>query len=207
MKKVILNDEEINLYFESEVNLNKLYDIVKVFIKELGEDINRDGLKRTPIRVAKTWAYLTKGYFQSLDKVVGNGIFETTNNDMIIIKDIEFYSLCEHHMLPFFGRVHIGYIPDKKILGISKFARIVDMYARRLQIQERLTHQIAQAINDTINPLGVGVVVDGVHLCMMMRGIEKQNSRTITSCMIGVFKESKKTREEFLNLINTTIKL
>ncbi|MGC8734012.1 MAG: GTP cyclohydrolase I FolE [bacterium] len=207
MKKVILNDEEINLSFETGVNLNKLYEIVKDFIKELGEDIDRDGLKRTPIRVAKAWAYLTKGYFQTLDKVIGKGIFEATNNDMIIVKDIEFYSLCEHHMLPFFGRVHIGYIPNRKILGISKFGRIVDMYSRRLQIQERLTHQIAEAINNSVNPLGVGVVVDGVHLCMMMRGIEKQNARTITSCMLGVFKENLKTREEFLNLINTSIKL
>ncbi|MGB9638509.1 MAG: GTP cyclohydrolase I FolE [bacterium] len=207
MKKVILNDEEINLSFETGVNLNKLYEIVKDFIKELGEDIDRDGLKRTPIRVAKAWAYLTKGYFQTLDKVIGKGIFEATNNDMIIVKDIEFYSLCEHHMLPFFGRVHIGYIPNRKILGISKFGRIVDMYSRRLQVQERLTHQIAEAINNSVNPLGVGVVVDGVHLCMMMRGIEKQNARTITSCMLGVFKENLKTREEFLNLINTSIKL
>jgi GTP cyclohydrolase I len=207
MKKIIINDEEISLSFETEVNLNNLATLVREFIKELGEDINRDGLKRTPLRVAKAWAYLTKGYFQSLEKAVGNGIFETTNNDMIIVKDIEFYSLCEHHMLPFFGKVHIGYIPNKKILGISKFGRIVEMYSRRLQIQERLTHQIAEAIDKVINPLGVGVVVDGVHLCMMMRGIEKQNARTISSCMLGVFKENIKTREEFLNLVNTTIRL
>lgn len=207
MKKVIINDEEISLSFETNVNLNNLAKLIKEFIKELGEDINRDGLKRTPVRVAKAWAYLTKGYFQTLDKVIGKGIFDATHNDMIIVKDIEFYSLCEHHLLPFLGKVHIGYIPDKKILGISKFGRIVDMYSRRLQIQERLTYQIAEAINTSVNPLGVAVVIDGVHLCMMMRGIEKQNARTVTSCMLGVFKENIKTREEFLNLINTSIKL
>lgn len=204
--KIKFNDDNQDITFESNVNIKKLSNIVSDFIKELGEDLSRCGLRRTPIRVAKAWAYLTNGYYQKLENIVKNAIFDYPHQDMIIIKDIEFYSLCEHHMLPFFGKAHIGYIPNGKILGLSKFARIVEMFSRRLQIQERLTNQIAEAINKILNPLGVGVIVVGYHLCMMMRGIEKQNAQTTTSCMLGVFKDNIKTREEFISLINNNTK-
>ncbi len=180
---------------------DKLEQIFLELLKEIGEDPTREGLVKTPKRSANAFRFLTKGYNQTLDEIVNNAIFEAESKDMVILKNIELYSLCEHHMLPFFGKAHIGYIPDKKIIGVSKLARIVDMYARRLQIQERLTHQIAKAIWDILNPLGVAVVIEAQHLCMMMRGVEKQNSVMQTSAMLGIFQTSQSTRMEFLELI------
>jgi GTP cyclohydrolase I len=166
----------------------------------LGEDTERDGLRRTPLRVAKSLAWLTRGYDLQLGDVVGAGVFEEGHENMILVRDIELYSLCEHHMLPFFGKAHIAYIPDGKIVGLSKLPRIVDMFARRLQVQERLTEQIARAVEDVLHPRGVGVVIEAFHLCMMMRGVEKQNSKTITSALRGTFRSDAKTRDEFLRL-------
>jgi len=166
----------------------------------LGEDPERPGLRRTPERVAKAMRWLTRGYGMSVDHVVGTGVFEESHHNMVLVRDIELYSLCEHHMLPFFGRAHVAYIPDGRIIGLSKIPRIVEIFARRLQVQERLTDQIADAVAEVLQPLGVGVVIEAVHLCMMMRGIEKQNSRTITSSVRGVFQEDSRTREEFLRL-------
>lgn len=170
-------------------------------IQTIGEDPEREGLVKTPARAAKAMSFLTRGYKQDLDTVVNNAIFETETRDMIILKDIEIYSLCEHHMLPFFGKCHIGYIPNEKIIGVSKLARIADMYARRMQVQERLTHQIAAALCQVLNPCGVGVVVEAQHLCAMMRGVEKQNSVMSTSSMLGSFEKRTSTRMEFLRLI------
>lgn len=166
----------------------------------LGEDPDRPGLRRTPERVAKAMRWLTRGYGMSVEQVVGTGVFEETHHNMVVVRDIELYSLCEHHMLPFFGRAHVAYIPDGRIIGLSKIPRIVEIFARRLQVQERLTDQVADAVAEVLKPQGVGVVIEAVHLCMMMRGIEKQNSRTITSSVRGVFQEDSRTREEFLRL-------
>jgi len=169
----------------------------------LGEDPERAGLRRTPERVAAALAFLTRGYGQSVREVVGNGVFEEAHENMVLVRDVELYSLCEHHMLPFFGRAHIAYIPDRRILGLSKLPRIVEVFARRLQVQERLTDEIADAIMDVLAPRGVGVVIEAQHLCMMMRGVEKQNSRTVTSALRGVFRDCPMTREEFLRLVHT----
>lgn len=174
---------------------------VKEIIKFIGEDPEREGLIDTPKRVEKAYKYLTRGYTQDLKAVINGAIFESETDEMIIVKDIEFFSLCEHHMLPFFGRCHIGYIPQGKILGVSKLARIVDMFARRLQIQERLTKQISDAVMETLGAEGVGVVCEAQHLCMRMRGVEKQNSVMTTSSMIGSFREEAAARSEFLRLI------
>jgi GTP cyclohydrolase I len=171
----------------------------------IGEDPSREGLLRTPERVAKAMTFLTRGYRLSVEEVVGAGIFEEEHRNMVMVRDIELYSLCEHHMLPFFGRAHVAYIPDGRIVGLSKLPRIVDIFARRLQVQERLTEQIAEAIDDVLSPLGVGVVVEAYHLCMMMRGVEKQNSRTITSALRGVFRDDSRTREEFLSLAHAKL--
>ena len=168
---------------------------------EGGEDPEREGLQRTPLRAAKALEFLTQGMHQNLDEVVNDALFEAESREMVIVKDIEIYSLCEHHLLPFFGRCHVGYIPDGRVIGVSKLARIGDMFSRRLQIQERLTHQIATAIFEKVRPLGVGVVVEAQHLCMMMRGVEKQTSRMISSAMLGSFLEYDRTRSEFLQLI------
>lgn len=168
----------------------------------LGEDIDRDGLRETPIRYAKVMRELTQGYDQDPAVVLQSAMFDVSYDEMVIVKDIEVFSLCEHHMLPFFGRMHIAYIPHKKVIGLSKTARIVDIFARRLQIQERLTQQVAETIQGAIQPAGVGVVCEAQHLCMMMRGVEKQHSATITSAMLGVFRDNPKTREEFLALVS-----
>ncbi|MBI4513067.1 MAG: GTP cyclohydrolase I FolE [Gemmatimonadetes bacterium] len=176
-------------------------DLVRQELRLLGEDPERPGLHRTPERVANSLRWLTRGYGLTLDDVVGDGIFPADHDSMVLVKDIELYSLCEHHLLPFFGKAHIGYVPDGRILGLSKLPRIVDLFARRLQTQERLTEQIAQAIEDALRPRGVGVVIEAYHLCMMMRGVEKQNSKTLTSSVRGEFRRDLKTREEFLRLV------
>jgi GTP cyclohydrolase IA len=173
---------------------------VRAILAELGEDPDREGLLKTPERVDKSYRFLTRGYSQTLDEVIGDALFEEAHESMILVKDIEFYSLCEHHMLPFFGRAHVAYIPHGRIMGLSKAARIVDMFARRLQVQERLTDQIADAIMDALQPRGVGVVIEASHLCMMMRGVEKQSSRTVTSALRGIFRDDQRTRNEFLRL-------
>ena len=179
-------------------NIEKL---TKELLIEIGEDPQREGLLKTPLRVSKSWQYLISGYKQTIDKVVNGAIFNEENQNMIIVKDINYYSLCEHHLLPFMGKVHVGYIPNGKVLGLSKIPRIVDIYSKRLQLQERLTHQIANSITDFLNPRGVGVVIEGEHLCMRMRGVQKQNAIMQTSSMTGIFRKEEKTREEFLNLI------
>lgn len=176
-------------------------DIVRQWIQAVGENPEREGLVKTPARVAEAWKFLTRGYDQRVEDVINGALFESESHHMIIVKDIEIYSLCEHHLLPFFGRCHIGYIPSGKVIGVSKLARIADMFARRLQIQERLTQQIADALMEHLKPVGVGVVVEAQHLCMMMRGVEKQNSFMITSAVHGAFRDSLSTRTEFLKLL------
>jgi GTP cyclohydrolase I len=178
--------------------------LVRRQLELLGEDPNRSGLQKTPERVAQSLAWLTRGYGLSARDVVGDAIFEETHEQMVLVRDIELYSLCEHHLLPFFGKAAIAYIPDGKIVGLSKLPRIVEVFARRLQVQERLTEQIAQAIEDVLQPRGVGVVIEAVHLCMMMRGVEKQNSSTVTSALRGQFRECPMTRDEFLRLAHTS---
>ena len=171
-------------------------------ITEIGEDVTREGLVDTPKRAAAAFRFLNNGYHRDLDSVLNNAVFEADTEDMVIVKNIELYSLCEHHLLPFIGKCHIAYLPQGKVIGLSKVARIVDMYARRLQIQERLTNQIATALQTAVNPVGVAVVIEAKHLCMMMRGVEKQNSVMTTSAMLGLFRKQISTRSEFLNLIN-----
>jgi GTP cyclohydrolase I len=184
-----------------EPNEKKIASLVKELLVELGEDPDREGLLKTPLRVAKSLSFLTRGYRQTPRKVINNAIFESGTNHMIILRNIEVYSMCEHHMLPFYGTCAIGYISRGKVLGVSKLARIVDCYARRLQIQERLTEQVAEAIMESVDAEGVGVVFKCKHLCMMMRGVEKQNSEMITSAMLGSFRADEKVRQEFLSLI------
>ena len=180
------------------MDTSKLYSEL---LTNLGEDVNRDGLIKTPERAAKAMKFLTKGYQQDLDEVINGAVFDSDNDQMVIVKDIEMYSLCEHHLLPFVGKVHVAYLPEGKVIGLSKVARITDMYARRLQIQENMTKQIAEAIKYATGSNSVGVVIDAQHFCMMMRGVEKQGSSTISSMMLGTFRDNAKTREEFLNLI------
>jgi GTP cyclohydrolase I len=175
-------------------------ELVRRELELIGEDPKREGLLKTPSRVANSMKFLTQGYNSSAEDVVGKGIFKEEHDNMIMVRDIELYSLCEHHMLPFFGKAHVAYIPNGKIVGLSKIPRIVDVYARRLQVQERLTEQIAEGLCRVLNPSGVGVVIEAYHLCMMMRGVEKQNSKTITSALTGAFREDPKTRDEFLRL-------
>ncbi len=176
-------------------------DIYKQLLEAVGEDPSREGLVDTPKRAAKAMKFLTKGYTEDLDKLVNGAVFDAECNDMVICKDIELYSMCEHHLLPFIGKCHIGYIPNKKVIGLSKLSRIVDFYARRFQIQERLTKQIAESVMKYLDPLGVAVIVEAKHLCMMMRGVEKQNSVMQTSTMLGIFRKNSATRSEFLSLI------
>jgi GTP cyclohydrolase I len=181
----------------------ELADLYARIIGSIGEDPTRDGLKKTPERAARALQYLTHGYHQTIGEVVNKAIFESDNEEMILVKDIELYSLCEHHLLPFIGKCHVAYIPTGKVIGLSKIARIVDMYARRLQIQENLTKQIADTLMDTIAPAGVGVIIEARHLCMMMRGVEKQNSMMTTSMMLGSFRTHDRTRSEFLRLVRS----
>ena len=183
------------------VDLARIEQLTRELLVALGEDPGREGLAKTPARVAKALAYLTSGYRSDITTLINGAIFTQTTNSMVIVKNIEVYSLCEHHMLPFFGRCHIGYIPDGKVFGVSKLARLVDMFARRLQLQERLTEQISAVIMHEIDARGVGVMIEAKHLCMMMRGVEKQNSVMVTSSVLGTFRESQATREEFLSLV------
>ena len=184
-----------------EPDLRRIESLIHQLLVELGEDPAREGLAKTPERVAKAFAFLTHGYRSDLDTVINQAVFTQDTSSMVIVKDIELYSLCEHHMLPFFGRCHIAYIPDGKVFGVSKLARIVDMFSRRLQLQERLTEQISRVVMDEVGARGVGVMIEARHLCMMMRGVEKQNSTMITSSVLGVFRDNLATREEFLTLV------
>src|SRR3954451_2042554 len=176
-------------------------DLIRQLLEELGEDPDREGLLRTPQRVAKAMKFLTSGYDADIDQVLNNALFTVDYSEMVIVRDIDFYSLCEHHLLPFFGKCHIAYLPHKRVIGLSKIPRLVDVFARRLQIQERMTNQIAETIKEKIDPLGVAVVVEGTHLCISMRGVEKQNSFAITSAMLGAFRDNARTRMEFLELV------
>jgi len=182
---------------------NKLEKLYRQLMEGIGEDPSREGLLKTPARAASALQYLTRGYQQSVEDVVNNAIFESDNDQMILVKDIELYSLCEHHLLPFIGKCHVAYIPTGKVIGLSKIARIVDMYAARLQIQENLTKQIADTVMHAIQPAGVGVIIEAQHLCMMMRGVEKQNSKMTTSMMLGTFRDHDRTRSEFLRLVRS----
>jgi GTP cyclohydrolase I len=178
-----------------------LIDQIRTILEELGEDPTRDGLVKTPDRVDRALRYLTSGYKMDADQILNSALFDVAYDEMVIVRDIEVFSLCEHHLLPFFGKCHVAYIPDGKVIGLSKIPRLVDMFARRLQVQERLTMQIAETINERIRPKGVAVVVEAQHLCMIMRGVEKQNSTAVTSSMLGAFKDDHNTRNEFLNLV------
>ena len=194
MKQYDLDDD----LFQGNSKLERLYHGV---IEEIGEDPTRQGLFKTPYRSAKALQFLTQGYTQKVDEIVNGAIFDEEFDDMVIVKDIEFYSLCEHHILPFFGKCHVGYIPNKRIVGLSKVPRVIDMFARRLQVQERLTHQIAQAINEVLQPQGIAVVMEAQHMCMMIRGVEKQRSSTFTNVMLGTFRAEDSTRDEFFHSI------
>ena len=176
-------------------------DLIRSMLEQLGEDPSREGLQRTPERVAESLSFLTQGYRQDIDREINGAVFASDNREMVLVRDIDFYSMCEHHMLPFFGRAHIAYLPDGKIIGLSKLARIVDVFARRLQVQENLTTQIGNCLAEHLQPKGVAVVMEAQHLCMMMRGVEKQNSLTVTSEMLGEFRDNPSTRTEFLSLI------
>ena len=194
-------DLDIDLDLDQAPERNyEFEEVVRRMLEFLGEDPTREGLLRTPQRVANALTWLTRGYETDVKDVVGSAVFEEAHENMVMVRDIELYSLCEHHLLPFFGKAHVAYIPDGKIVGLSKIPRIVEVFARRLQVQERLTEQIATAIDEVLKPTGVGVVIEAYHLCMMMRGVEKQNSRTITSAVRGAFRDDPKTREEFLHL-------
>ena len=179
----------------------RLESLARNLLVELGEDPDREGLERTPRRVAESLRFLTRGYQEDVGQVLNGALYEVAHDEMIIVRDIEVFSLCEHHLLPFFGKCHVAYIPSRKVIGLSKIARLVDVFARRLQVQERLTTQVAQVLMEKINPLGVGVVMEAQHLCMIMRGVQKQNSVAVTSAMLGVFRDKKQTRDEFLSLV------
>ena len=187
--------------FETPLDLGRVEEAVREILRQIGEDSGREGLIKTPERVAHSLKFLTSGYHQDVDKMLNGALYSVAYDDMVVVKDIEVFSLCEHHLLPFVGRCHVGYIPSKKVIGLSKIPRLVEIFARRLQVQERLTNQIAETIMQKINPLGVGVVIEAKHLCMIMRGVEKQNSVAVTSALLGVFRENRETREEFLSLV------
>jgi GTP cyclohydrolase IA len=178
-----------------------LPDLIREFLVRLGEDPDRDGLQDTPVRVQRAFEFLTKGYKEDSKAILHHALFDVNYDEMVIVKDVEMFSLCEHHLLPFFGKVHVAYIPNGKVIGLSKIPRLIECFSRRLQVQERLTTQIAEAIQDAVHPVGVGVVIEARHLCMMMRGVEKQHSSAVTSAMLGGFRTSQKTREEFLTLV------
>ena len=188
---------------EGAATAGPLVEGVRAFLRELGEDPKREGLLKTPERVARSLRFLTSGYRQDVDKVLNGALYSVAYDEMVIVKDIEIFSLCEHHLLPFFGRCHVAYIPTQKVIGLSKIPRLVDVFARRLQVQERLTNQIAETLMEKIEPLGVGVVIEAKHLCMIMRGVEKQNSVAVTSAMLGVFRDEIETRQEFLSLVRS----
>ena len=193
---------EIVLHENSvEVPKETIAELVRKMIVLVGEDPNREGLRKTPERFEKALRFLTSGYNQNLESVLNGATFSVSYDEMVVVKDIEFFSLCEHHLLPFFGKAHVAYLPSKKVLGLSKIARLVNMYARRLQIQERMTSQIADAISEKISPEGVGVIIEARHLCMQMRGVEKQHGQAVTSAMLGSFRHNKQTRDEFLSLV------
>jgi GTP cyclohydrolase I len=184
-----------------EKDLDRIADSYRELLQAIGEDVDRQGLQRTPDRASRALEFLTQGYRQNLDEIINGAVFESSASEIILVKDIELYSLCEHHLLPFIGRAHVAYLPNGKVIGLSKVARIVDVFARRLQIQENLTTQIAESLMNCLQPSGVAVVVEAKHLCMMMRGVEKQNSVMKTSCLLGTFKEDARTRSEFLSLL------
>ncbi|MFN4110884.1 MAG: GTP cyclohydrolase I FolE [Ignavibacteria bacterium] len=188
------------------MNIEKTKNLVRQLLFEIGENPDREGLIKTPERVAKAFEFLTRGYHQEIHEIMNKAIFTEKYDEMVIVKDIDFYSMCEHHLLPFFGKAHIAYIPNGKIIGLSKIPRLVEIFARRLQVQERLTQQIADTLNEYLKPDGVGVVIEAMHMCMMMRGVEKQNSIATTSAMHGSFKEDERTRSEFLTLIKSSLK-
>ena len=185
----------------TENKKQKIEELIKELLLNIGENPTREGLANTPVRVARAWEFFSQGYTASIDDIVNSAIFEEECSEMVIVRDIEFFSMCEHHMIPFFGRCHVGYLPNNKIIGLSKIPRIVDAFSQRLQVQERLTSQVAETLMDILNPIGVGVVMEGRHLCMQMRGVEKQNSFATTSAMLGQFRESAETRSEFLSII------
>jgi len=195
--------EEISLREETPLETKRIAFHVREIIKILGEDPNREGLRKTPERYEKALKFLTSGYLQNADNILNGATFSVSYDEMVVVKDIEFFSLCEHHLLPFFGKCHVAYLPNKRVIGLSKVARLVNMFARRLQIQERLTSQIAEAIQEKISPEGVGVIIEARHLCMQMRGVEKQHGQAVTSAMLGGFRHNKQTRDEFLSLIRT----
>ena len=201
MKNHAIDGAQLGIQALETARRERIGTLTHDWLDAIGEDPNREGLQKTPQRVAKAWDFLTGGYRMDLTEVANEAVFAAEGSQMVVVKDIEFYSMCEHHMLPFFGRAHIGYIPNKQILGLSKFARITDLFARRLQVQERITTQIAEAIMELLEPAGVGVVLEGQHLCMAMRGVQKQNSSTITTSMLGAFREDSKTRQEFMESI------